>query len=155
MAARDGKRLGLMLVDLDHFKKINDDCGHLAGDEALVKVGEALRAQIKRPLDAAGRYGGDEFIAVWFDVEADWFARLPEQFRSALGALSVRGEGRKAKSRQVTTSIGGVIVAPSSGSEPKQAIQQADELLYQVKQAGRNGFRVLELTLSEPATASD
>lgn len=145
MAAREGKRVGLVLMDLDHFKAVNDECGHLAGDEALVRVGAALREQIKRPLDAAGRFGGDEFVAVWFDVEPDWFRQVPERIRASLGELTVRGEGRHATAHAVTTSIGAVMVRPQAGITVKQAMSAADELLYAVKEAGRNGFRVRDL----------
>lgn len=145
MAVRDGKRIGLVLMDLDHFKAVNDECGHLAGDEALIQVGTALRTQIKRPLDAAARFGGDEFVAVWFDVEPDWFAGIPERIRSALDGLVVHGDGRHAGRCPISTSIGAVTLQPGAGSTPKQAMSAADELLYAVKEAGRNGFRVRDL----------
>ena len=145
MAVRDRKRIGLVLMDLDHFKAVNDRCGHLAGDEALMRVGTALRAQIKRPLDAAARFGGDEFVAVWFDVEPTWFAGIPERIRAALDGFAVHGEGRHAGRCPISTSLGAVTVQPGAGSTPKQAMSAADELLYAVKEAGRNGFRVRNL----------
>lgn len=145
MASRDRKRIGLLLLDLDHFKDVNDRCGHLAGDEALIQVGAALRAQIKRPLDAAGRYGGDEFIAVWFDVHPDWFAAVPERIRAELKGVSLKGEGRHAGQCPITVSIGAVSLLPDVSSTPKRAMSAADEMLYEVKEAGRNGFRVQEL----------
>ena len=145
MAVRDGKRIGLVLMDLDHFKTVNDECGHLAGDEALMRVGSALRSQIKRPLDAAARFGGDEFVAVWFDVEPDWFNGIPERIRTALDGLVVHGDARHAGRCPISTSIGAVTVKPGAGSTPKQAMSAADELLYAVKEAGRNGFRVRNL----------
>lgn len=145
MAVRDGKRIGLLLMDLDHFKAVNDECGHLAGDQALIGVGLALRGQIKRPLDAAGRFGGDEFVAVWFDVEPAWFRNVPERIRQSLDGLVVKGEGRHAGQRAITTSVGAVILSPGPGSTPKSAMSAADELLYAVKEAGRNGFRVRDL----------
>lgn len=147
MAQRDKKTIGLMLIDLDHFKSINDEHGHLAGDEVLVTLGQALREQLKRPLDAAGRFGGDEFVGVWYDVDADWFQRLPEVFQARLaGARFPRARNKI----QPTTSVGAVLVPAGALDKPLTAMRRADELLYQVKEAGRDGFRV---AIVEPQAA--
>jgi len=138
---REGRqrRCGVLLVDLDRFKEVNDSFGHTEGDRVLQEVARLLRESI-RPQDMVGRFGGDEFLVV-----------LPGAGREAIDAVTQRvaaisipaGDGRR--SVAVTISVGAVAVRGGDTLvEPESALLQADELAYQVKKAGRAGFRIGE-----------
>jgi diguanylate cyclase (GGDEF)-like protein len=133
-ASRNLAPVGLVLVDLDDFKKINDSCGHPFGDGALNHVAAVLRASALRPLDVAARYGGDEFIAVWYDVDGAWFAKLAEELPARLAGMECGEVGNALK---VTVSGGAVLAWPRPGLEPRDAIKVADQLLYEMKRTGR------------------
>ena len=141
-AQRGMTSIGLMLLDLDGFKRINDSCGHQFGDNALQHVAHVLRHCAARPLDAAGRYGGDEFIAVWYDVDGPWFQRLAEELPKRLEGLRC-GDPRNAL--DVTVSGGAVMAWPRPGMSARDAVKMADEMLYDRKRNARGtiGFAVL------------
>ncbi len=134
--------VGLMLIDLDGFKRINDTCGHQVGDTALQRVAAQLRLSVLRPLDAAARYGGDEFIAVWYDVDGAWLQKLTQEFPRRLEGI-VCGEG--AAAIRVTVSGGAVVAWPRPGMSMRDAIREADSKLYEMKRSapGTIGFVVL------------
>jgi diguanylate cyclase (GGDEF)-like protein len=129
-AARERKPIGLMLLDLDDFKRLNDECGHLAGDEALVKSGSVLLAHMRRPLDACGRFGGDELIGIWYDAEPAWFRHTLAQLMAQLGQVRVAG------SCTLRASIGAITVCPEPGDRFDEALRAADVWLYAVKREG-------------------
>jgi diguanylate cyclase (GGDEF)-like protein len=140
-AQRELTSIGLLLVDLDEFKRINDNCGHQFGDEALRHIATILKAAAYRPLDAAARYAGDEFIALWYGVDGAWFANTAEE-------LPLRFQGLRCGDppREVTVSGGAVVVWPRKGVEMKDAFKAADDKLYQMKRdkPGCIGFVVLQ-----------
>ncbi len=141
-AQREHVALGLMMVDLDGFKKINDTCGHPFGDTALQRVAQALNDCTLRPLDTVGRYGGDELIAVWYGMDAQWFKRLAVEFPRRLDDLKCDNPAAPLK---VTVSGGAVLAWPQPGIGPQDAIRTADEKLYEIKrsQRGAIGFETL------------
>lgn len=141
-AQRGRAAVGLMLLDLDEFKRINDTCGHQFGDDALRHVAQVLRMNARRPLDAAARYGGDEFVAVWFDVDAAWFAKLAHDLPERLRGVQC---GRPDAALHVTVSGGAVLAWPRPGSTFEDMVRAADELLYRMKRDHRGtiGFSVL------------
>ena len=129
-AAREGRSVGVLLLDLDRFKQINDEHGHLAGDAALRATGETVREFMRRPLDCAGRFGGDEFVALWYDVDAEWF----EQTQKALyQRLTTRVIEHGRNSMHVQLSGGAVIAWPQSGARLQETLQEADNNLYEAK----------------------
>jgi diguanylate cyclase (GGDEF)-like protein len=132
---RTGTPAVALLVDLDHFKRINDQYGHLAGDATLVAVGHALTQEL-RGYDAVGRYGGEEFAAFLAGVELDAGIAIAHRIRTRIAALTPR-EGV-----QVTASIGVAEVAGSASLD--ELIGRADAALYRAKEAGRNRVRVSE-----------
>jgi len=140
-AQRELTSVGLLLVDVDDFKRINDTCGHQFGDEALRHVATVLKTAAYRPLDAAARYAGDEFIALWYGVNGSWFADLAKE-------LPIRLEGLRCGDPplDVTVSGGAVVVWPRQGVEMRDAFKAADDKLYQMKRdgAGKIGFVVLQ-----------
>jgi diguanylate cyclase (GGDEF)-like protein len=130
-ARRHGKTVGVLLVDIDHFKHVNDHHGHLAGDEVLKEVAARLQATM-RVEDALGRWGGEEFIAVLSDTPAEKVGVLAERMRQVIAATPfVLKDGSKIK---VTVSIG-----HTDGTEDAEAlVHRADDALYVAKGAGRN-----------------
>jgi two-component system cell cycle response regulator len=133
--ARDsGRPLAVALVDIDHFKSINDTYGHSVGDRVLCVVAGRL-SDGRRAVDVVGRWGGEEFIAVLPDAEPDVAAAAAEAMRevNALQAVSVGGDAVA-----VTVSIGW---ACGSGTAPEQLVELADLALYAAKESGRNCVR--------------
>ncbi len=141
-AVRDGRAVGVALIDLDHFKSINDRYGHAKGDEVLGLVGMAVRnATARRGFDLQGRYGGEELIVLWYDIDASMLDPLTLRIEHAVRDLRYRSE-RSAESLSVTASIGAVWAQPSSVADGLMLIERADALLYEAKAAGRNCRRL-------------
>lgn len=145
-ARRGMKPVGLLIVDLDNFKAINDTCGHQFGDNALAHVATVLRGCAARPLDAAARYGGDEFVAVWYDVDGAWFKRLVEELPERLCAMVCGLDGEQMK---ITASGGAVLAWPRPDLETRHAFKAADELLYEMKRTSRGRIAHKVLNKSE------
>lgn len=137
-AARDRSVLSISLIDIDFFKRFNDDVGHVAGDDCLREIALCLRAQCHRPGDLVARYGGEEFIVMLPDTPGDAAAELAEQLRSAVALLAYPHPSSPAG--YVTISAGVACGVPANG-EPATAwglIAQADRALYDAKRNGRN-----------------
>jgi diguanylate cyclase (GGDEF)-like protein len=147
-AARESRAIGVVLLDIDHFKSYNDRYGHLEGDACLRAVANAIRDNFKRPVDAVGRYGGEEFIGVWHDVQPRALRELAEQLRASVQALKIAHS--EAPSGRVTISVGAVACVPQEGESLQGLIQRADKALYEAKDKGRN--RVVVQVLSSAQT---
>jgi len=130
-AGRYPERFGLIVVDIDHFKKYNDSFGHLAGNEALQAVSASIRRSL-RTVDFPARYGGEEFVAILPKVDEEGMRVIGERVRQAVAAMPPI-EGR----RQITISIGGAIF-PEDGTTSEQLFAAADARLYEAKEGGRN-----------------
>jgi len=137
VAARHGRPLALLLIDVDHFKAYNDHYGHLAGDECLKRVAAVLRDCCRRPGDLAARYGGEEFTLILPDTDQAGAARLAEAARSAVAGLGIEHAGIGAGPR-LSVSIGAAASAATSAPSAHQLISAADEALYRAKDLGRN-----------------
>ncbi|MCZ8252795.1 MAG: GGDEF domain-containing protein [Hylemonella sp.] len=127
--------LTLLLIDVDHFKRINDTHGHLSGDVALREIGACLIERL-RGQDVVGRWGGEEFIALLPDTGIGGARKLAEQLRRAveqLQAVSLAG-----KQMPLTVSIGLHTRVPADEATREEVIAAADGALYQAKQNGRN-----------------
>lgn len=136
-AIAENKGLAVAILDIDYFKRYNDNYGHSRGDAVLKAIGEALQQQTRRGLDFAARYGGEEFVLVWYDNAPQTAARLVEQTRTSIEALNIAHEfsplGR------ITVSIGLAWGVPSESLNRERALlAQADKALYQAKRDGRN-----------------
>lgn len=130
-ARREGGRVGVLFIDLDRFKRINDTCGHAAGDAVLREAAERIRAA--RPDDPVGRYGGDEFVVI---VAGAGVERGAIRAAAAIAAgLRRRPVARSAGGVRVTASIG-VAVAPAGARDPERLIAAADRAMYAAKHAG-------------------
>ncbi len=132
--------LGIAIIDLDHFKALNDTHGHRAGDRVLQSVGERLRA-ITRTDELIARYGGEEFTLVAPVVTGpDGLAATAERIRQSIAELSIEADGVILR---VTASVGAIAATTLSGESAGGALTEAaDRLLYQAKHAGRNKVRV-------------
>jgi two-component system cell cycle response regulator len=133
---RTYRSFGCIMLDIDHFKKINDTHGHHAGDETLRGLAKLLKTQL-RPYDTCGRFGGEEFLVLCPDTDAAEISMIAERIRAAIENLTISVEGVEINP---TASIGA-----ASRSERHEAaedlVSEADELLYEAKNAGRNQVR--------------
>lgn len=127
------------LVDLDHFKALNDHYGHAYGDGALAEIGLALAGFARRPLDIAARLGGEEFALLLYDCEPG--AAEARAYAIVDGVRKLCIEHEVGATGVVTCSVGTVVV--HSGETLSDAYRRADECLYQAKRRGRNSYRVL------------
>jgi len=127
--------LGVLLMDLDHFKRINDTYGHLAGDECLRWLGRCLQDTLAEHDALLARFGGEEFVVVIPDVQGERLLRIAEQLRQCVCSDPVRYAGNNIR---MSASIGAFLVRPGSGISADQALHRADDALYAAKDAGRN-----------------
>lgn len=135
MAERAGSRLGVMLLDLDEFKGINDSLGHQAGDDVLIQVAERLRAALRRS-DTLARLGGDEFTIIVEGVDEP--EDMAEVARKLIAALS---EPFSAAQAEIFLGVSiGVAVYPQDGRTPERLMQCADMAMYRSKTLGKNTF---------------
>jgi len=146
-AERYRTELAVMLIDLDHFKEINDSLGHTAGDMLLQEVAGRLAATV-RDGDTVARLGGDEFVVVVGPLKPPDGARIvAEKIRTALAQpIVVRGREIAA-----TPSIGYALY-PEHARNGEELLRQADIAMYRVKAAGRNGYRAYEATMEDGST---
>ncbi len=134
----------LALMDVDHFKKFNDDFGHLAGDEVLKSVAATVNGAV-RGTDVVARYGGEEFAVLYRGAELETAAQLSERLRAAVESLP-------ATYRQITISIG-VAQFDDTVEGGEELIRRADTALYAAKRAGRNCVRTWDPSLDVQAAA--
>jgi diguanylate cyclase (GGDEF)-like protein len=127
--------LSLVMIDIDHFKRVNDTYGHQVGDAVLVAVAALLQGQL-RPYDTAARFGGEEFVLVLPSTELAAAGAVAERLRKLTANLSFAKEG--AADLGLTISAGVAIVSPGSIVNADDLIRQADTALYRAKQDGRN-----------------
>ena len=130
---RTGSPISCAMIDVDHFKRFNDDYGHDAGDAVLRTVGTALRQSV-REQDFAFRYGGEEFLLLMPGLEVEQAEQRAEELRAQIAALRLRHEGRDLG--PITASLG-VATAPTL-CDPNRLVQCADAALLRAKQSGRN-----------------
>ena len=145
-AVRHGFSLTLGMIDIDHFKRINDSYGHQVGDEALVLVVRRLR-QALRAHDLLGRYGGEEFAVVFVNAGPDAALAGAERCRRVIAAEELEIAGRRLP---ITVSIGVVACTQPETTSIDELIRQADEALYLAKRRGRNRVVVAGETPTDP-----
>ncbi len=137
-ASREKYPISLLLLDIDHFKDVNDKYGHLAGDECLHEVASTISVALKRPADIVARYGGEEFVAVLPYIENKNALEFANKIRSRVEASTYIADGHEIK---VTVSIGVCTVTPTDNDDLKDMIYAADIALYEGKNSGRNQVR--------------
>jgi diguanylate cyclase (GGDEF)-like protein len=158
-AATDRTVCGLLIIDIDHFKQVNDTWGHLAGDDVLIQMADTLRASV-RPGDLIGRLGGEEFGVLLPGTGLVEAAAVAERLRAAVADAEVRvpGPGRR-NTVQVTISAG-VATTLEAGYLVEELTAAADAALYRAKAAGRDRVETAltdtaPLVLSQPRTPLD
>lgn len=129
---RHARDLSILLIDVDHFKSVNDELGHSAGDAALVEIAGRLRSN-SRQEDYVGRWGGEEFLVILPDIDAEGARIAAEHLREAVADLPMVLEGA---SRSVSISVG--LATRRRGEAAKKLLERADEALYEAKDAGRD-----------------
>jgi diguanylate cyclase (GGDEF)-like protein len=134
-ASRTFAPLALVIIDLDHFKSINDVHGHDRGDEMLAAVGTALQRTI-RASDFAGRYGGEEFVALLPSADRQSAIHVAEGIRAAVAAIRIPGV------EETITASAGVAILPDDGGDAATLFKAADRALYAAKHAGRDRVEV-------------
>lgn len=127
----------LLMLDIDHFKQINDRFGHAAGDRALRIVADQLKARLRAD-DLLARYGGEEFVVVLSGSNGDAGLRVADTLRTCIETLSFRGQQQPVS---ITLSCGVTQVRPDD--DPQRAFERADRALYQAKHSGRNRCEML------------
>lgn len=132
---REKTTLGLVFVDIDHFKKINDSHGHLAGDAAIQQIASVLAASLKRSSDAVFRYGGEEFALLLPGTELAGCIELAEHVRQKISATPIE---IGSLNLNVTLSAGCYAAVADANSSSNDYIAAADSALYQAKKLGRN-----------------
>jgi len=149
-ARRYQRPLAFILLDLDHFKLLNDTQGHLEGDVCLQKVAHYLAEALRRTSDLVARYGGEEFAVLLPSTDLAGALKMAEQLRQELEALALPHEA--APTGRVTASFGVAALIPAPGQTPELLIEAADIALYRAKTAGRN--RVLGAGAGDSAVLS-
>ncbi|OZM74179.1 GGDEF domain-containing protein [Amycolatopsis antarctica] len=141
-ASRSSEELALLMIDLDHFKWINDTFGHPAGDDVLRSVAQTL-GEVTRPADVVGRFGGEEFLILLPDIDRAGAELAAERVRSAIEDLRIVTTDKRGGQTTVagrTTSIG-VAVYPRHADSLEAMLQAADGAVYDAKESGRNLVR--------------
>lgn len=139
---REQSNLGIAMLDIDHFKNINDNYGHLCGDYCLKIFASTLQEVIKRPSDIICRYGGEEFVLILPNTDQDGLIMLLERVRKEVEAKKIIFEGQEL---QMTVSIGGCSRIVLSDDENNSIVAFADKQLYEAKESGRNRVVVKSL----------
>lgn len=128
----------LVMLDIDHFKKVNDTFGHTVGDDVIRQVSRAIKEQI-RDFDIAGRYGGEEFGIILTGTDAAGAANFAERLRQAIENMTVNAESQQVR---FTVSLG-ISQLSSNINDHRGWIEKADQALYKSKEGGRNRFTVI------------
>lgn len=132
-ARRQGLGLAVLMIDIDHFKRLNDTYGHPEGDQRLQSVAAILDGCLQRGDDLLARYGGEEFIAALPSPDAAHAMALGERVRASVEAAAL-----PAPEATVTISVGVAWQAPGEEHDPRDLVERADQALYRAKRAGRN-----------------
>jgi len=134
---RNGRPLGLIMIDIDYFKRFNDLYGHVEGDRCLTEVGAAVMNSMRRPGDIAVRYGGEELLVLLPDTDPAGTYQIATRIHRAIHQLNIHHAA--SPSQRVTASLGWSILAPQDqATTDKKFVMAADEALYQAKGAGRD-----------------
>jgi two-component system cell cycle response regulator len=147
---REGASLGVILVDLDHFKRVNDTYGHLMGDAVLCEAVRVLR-QSTRPYDSVGRIGGEEFLIVLPGCNEINAVSHAERLRAAIAQSSIDSPLGPV---QVTASMGVSVLEKGLDTDAFGLVRAADESLYRAKESGRNRVESAQASKSTPLVAA-
>jgi diguanylate cyclase (GGDEF)-like protein len=141
-AARHGRPIALLMLDVDYFKQYNDIYGHSAGDDSLRRVAQAIRSGQKRAADLAARYGGEEFCVLLPETDVEGARTVATQLGTTIAALEIEHDG--CPWGRLTISAGVHACVPDVSTTASAMIQKADEALYEAKKHGRNRVRIYQ-----------
>ncbi|WP_404935185.1 putative bifunctional diguanylate cyclase/phosphodiesterase [Nitratireductor sp. L15S-10] len=142
--AGEEDEIGVVLIDVDHFKKFNDRLGHQAGDDCLIRVAQTLEETAEANGSIVGRYGGEEFLVLSKVSEPDELRNLAEEFCRVVENLEIHHPDRGDGVEIVTISAGASQTSPSGGSELQDVLQEADRALYISKFTGRSRVTIYD-----------
>lgn len=131
--------IAVVVLDIDHFKRINDSYGHLFGDECLQKVAQVMSQHTQRPGDVAVRFGGEEFVMLLPGTDLQGAIQVAESIRQAVARIALHYQSTKIT---LTISIGVLVKIPQTGDTVDLLLEAADAALYQAKENGRNRVEV-------------
>ncbi len=146
--ARSARDLSLLMIDVDHFKQFNDLYGHLAGDDCLKNIAEAIKQALRRDIDLVARFGGEEFVALMPLTDAAGAETVARGILKAISGLGIPHAG--SPYGVVTVSIGVACRTADLLVNPTLLIEQADHALYQAKNQGRNSYHLVDREDSLP-----
>ncbi len=136
--------LGLLMIDIDHFKLYNDALGHVDGDSCLCAVADAIKTAVSRPGDMVARYGGEEFAVILPTTDYEGAQAVAAKIHENISRIGIN-HPNSSVGCSVTVSIGVTAGIPTCQSTPEGLIHAADQALYQAKQSGRNCTQVMSL----------
>lgn len=151
-AHRQQAPLSVLMLDLDHFKPINDDHGHQVGDLCLQEVGRTLRRVVTRAGDVAARYGGEEFAIILPNTPAEGALSIAENIRQRIAAIVPTD--LMAANVRITASLGVATMTPELGGHPEDLINAADAAVYRAKTLGRNRVVLADTDTEASATGN-
>jgi diguanylate cyclase (GGDEF)-like protein len=149
--SRSGEIALLLLIDVDRFKAINDNCGHLVGDQALRAVAEVLAKNV-RPMDTAARYGGDEFAVILPNCRPAAGRAIAERICKQVAQTPIVLSDGTALA--LTASIGGAHLSPWRKESSKDLLEKADQELYRAKAQGRNQV-AMDMSMTIPVSSDE
>ena len=147
-SARTGRALGLLLIDIDHFKRLNDTLGHPCGDDCLRRIARTMQGEMRRPSDVLARYGGEEFVVLLPDTDLAGSSVVAEALRSAVE--QARMPHPDVPLGIVTVSVGAATWSAADATDASRLLARADAAVYEAKHGGRN--RVARAPTPEAAT---
>ncbi|MGL5359159.1 MAG: sensor domain-containing diguanylate cyclase [Shewanella sp.] len=139
ISRRQETPIALLMLDIDRFKSINDQYGHLAGDQALIKIAHTLQQHLKRPTDLVSRFGGEEFAIILPNTSAEGAIQVAQRIRHAVIAIGLEWQGNPIP---LTVSIGVSAAIVNDEQYSNELLEQADKALYQAKNNGRNQVKL-------------
>ncbi len=148
-AATQGERFGVLMIDLDHFKQVNDTLGHHAGDELLKTVADRIRRSVRKS-DVVARMGGDEFVVLLSDI----YDSLEAELIGAKVVANVSAPVDLISRHMLVSASVGVCTYPEGGRDPDALLQNVDTAMYNAKAAGRNSFAVYAASLQDGKTSA-
>ncbi|MGD9582255.1 MAG: diguanylate cyclase [Lysobacterales bacterium] len=146
VATERGEAFSLLMVDIDHFKPINDNFGHLVGDSCLVSVAAKLKSCIREADDFVARFGGEEFAILLPGADLAAAAARAERIRAGIAAMTIEAGERRI---HLTVSIGVVCLPPGASGKSRELLHCADQALYRAKDSGRNRVVLFDWASSE------
>lgn len=149
ISRRQETPIALLMLDIDRFKLINDQYGHLAGDQALRTIAQALQQHLKRPTDLVSRFGGEEFAIILPNTTAEGALQVAETIRDAVASIGFEWDG---SAIPLTISIGVSVDVVANDQHSTALLEQADKALYQAKNGGRNQVRLYSSDHARPVS---